>query len=486
MGTKRTSKSSTAAAADLADLQLACCVASLCADPPTTAVLWNGLRGHISQRRDAFADLMWHGHETGVILAVDPDDGAVIVANPVPDTVMRRDDIEWMAGRVKVDDPGLLAKAQRIAKTIMRVPKAREIRERQDEILRHLAPHRAVSVSDLMTKLGLSSQTRRRMLQRDLLDLERNELAIRTPDNEWRAVRDELAENLARMALATAMETLEQIYRDVLPADIQRSMQELKKRSKKAIKALPKDDPRARWFNAMRIARATHPLGRQRILPDVRLGIERAILEQRKIRLTWHHYYGPEGIETRSTTGTVSHILLHLPGEAEIVFWADDPKLRDWYPLPRLGMELIDHVELLDEDAESTAGYEPSLEPPSGLIMEYPREPHGLGVVVRMTKNSFLRLSDRMIAEQWKVITRHDDGDVTVSIDARADIPLDEFLKQPGVVAVRPKWLGFFRRGQIMDDKKLMDRSYPEYLHYEKLDEEAEAREKAEREVSGE
>ena len=468
--------------AEILDLIIA--VVGVSEDPPTSLQLWDALRGHLSLGRDRFMSLLWELHEQGILQAFDPEDASARSRKPVSSEARLRTDLEWEARVGLKECAAVEEKAERIASSMTRVPKAEQILERQTEILRYLSDGEPTSVTSLMEQLGWSGPNDRRKLQRDLLDMQRKGQAVRTADDKWKAEREKVSEKVASMALATAMDLLEQVYGDLVPDGIQASLRTVKERALKLANTLPMDDPRVRWMKAMRIASMAHPFDRQLIRPGVRKGIEDAIIQQRKVRLTrhrWNSYLRSEnreaqdgevvtvnigGRESLIETGSISHVLLYLPGQARIDFWNDEEE--SWV---RIGLEEIDQVEVLEEAAAWRRGYEPALIDPSELRI-WPEDDSGVGVVVRLTPEAFDRFSDRMISLHWHVLTEHDDGDVTVSIDTIADIPLWRFLNQTGVVAVRPDLLFWGRHGGLRADQRLVERARPEYLRYKKENEE--------------
>ena len=464
--------------AEILDLIIA--VVGVSEDPPTSLQLWDALRGHLSLGRDRFMSLLWELHEQGILQAFDPEDASARSRKPVSSEARLRTDLEWEARVGLKECAAVEEKAERIASSMTRVPKAEQILERQTEILRYLSDGEPTSVTSLMEQLGWSGPNDRRKLQRDLLDMQRKGQAVRTADDKWKAEREKVSEKVASMALATAMDLLEQVYGDLVPDGIQASLRTVKERALKLANTLPMDDPRVRWMKAMRIASMTHPLDQQVIRPGVREGIEDAIVQQRKVRLTrhrWNSYLRSESRETQDgevvtvgvggresfvSKGSISHVLLYLPGQARIDFWDDEREGGE-----RIGLDEIDQVEILEEAAAWRRGYEPALTEPSELRI-WPDDDEGPGVVARLTAEAFDHFSDRKISRHWHVVTEHDNGDVTVSIDTTADVPLDKFLKQPGVVTVRPEMLFMSRLGGLRADRQLLDRAHPEYLHYQK------------------
>ena len=141
--------------AEILDLIIA--VVGVSEDPPTSLQLWDALRGHLSLGRDRFMSLLWELHEQGILQAFDPEDASARSRKPVSSEARLRTDLEWEARVGLKECAAVEEKAERIASSMTRVPKAEQILERQTEILQLIAD--GLGTKQVARELGITHKT---------------------------------------------------------------------------------------------------------------------------------------------------------------------------------------------------------------------------------------------------------------------------------------------------------------------------------------
>lgn len=192
------------------------------------------------------------------------------------------------------------------------------------ELLGHLAPLLKVSTRHIERELKTLVEEGQVEKDRDcwrVLDLD-----------EFDRLSSEYAACLVTKMAATTLDY-------ALPADVQKQIRRFVTRSVSRLSSAFLNHPARRWQEALKIIPASSHLDIPFVNPDVRDGVEQAILERRQVILK----YSPEV----SYRASISHLLLRLPNSATILAWepgSDHPQPITHHLVELEGVELLDEV----------------------------------------------------------------------------------------------------------------------------------------------
>lgn len=408
-------------------------------DPMQTKELWSLQKGVTK----------WSLASTGVILQKLEQERLAI-----------HEDSGWIVGPAfdSKDDAKAAELAIELIKNYDRPRIVEKVTDRHDAIVNLIASRgsQPASAPDLFSRLQNSYQNLR-TLQRDLVELEKRGLVSRNDDG-WVAgpeLRDERFEDRAR---AAALRLLAGSFESAVPAEIQKSLRQPLAQARKKLDALPPEDPRNRWLEAIRIVPGQHELDDPVIHPDIKDVVEDAILQRTKIRVVGRNSLAFDTTREFDVIGSISHYLLEMPARPAIVLWPDGMNK----PI-RVRLQDIDRVEPVNTVASWPSGYEPKLKQDGMGFDSGDFASHGgeSKIVLRVSESALERLSHKRIGGRLKVDHADVDGWTIVSFRANGNVPLYEYLKSlKDVVILRPFW--FWKFAQL--DHRNALRNYEQSL----------------------
>ena len=214
--------------------------------------------------------------------------------------------------------------------------------ERRQRILEAIATWggRGPTTGELLVNLAPVLRVTTRQIARELKTLV-EEGQVEKDRDCWRVLDldefDRLSSEYAA-CLVTKMAATTLDY--ALPSDVQKQIRRFVTRSVARLSSAFLNHPARRWQEALKIIPASSHLDIPFVNPDVRDGVEQAILERRQVILK----YSPEV----SYRASISHLLLRLPNSATILAWEPGSD----HPLPiRHHLVELEGIELLDEAA---------------------------------------------------------------------------------------------------------------------------------------
>jgi hypothetical protein len=215
-----------------------------------------------------------------------------------------------------------------------------EIAERHQRILETVetwggkGPRTKELLDELERQFGISQRNIQRDLKQltDIAQLEKREDHWRIADVvEYERMSNEYAACLITKLAATTLDY-------ALPNVVKTQIRAFITKSERRLETAFRNHPARRWHDALRIVPATSHLNVQKINPDVRIAVEQAIIERRKVIL---HYQPKQSVKV-----SISHLILRLPNSATLVTWNPDHPCSVVFELVDL-----DSVEVLEESA---------------------------------------------------------------------------------------------------------------------------------------
>ena len=358
----------------------------------------------------------------------------------------RCDGIGWAVGLAfnPVDESNAADVAHQLIESYDKPRIVEKVAVRHDAIAEALAVRgrNPVSASELFYQLQGVSHQSLRMLQRDLVEMEKRGLTSRNDDG-WMAGPELQDDRFESRAHAAAFKLLVSTFESAIPAEIQKSIKNELAKARKKLDSLSPEDPRNRWLEGIRIVPSHYELDEPIVDPDVKDLVEEAILNKKKIRLTGRYSVGAFDITSEfSSIGSISHYLLEFPGRPAVDFW---PVEKD-QPI-RIRLEEIESAEPVNEAAFWPPGYEPVLIS-GGMTFTSKESKANNGkslIVLRVSDDAMGQLKNRQLGRLWKVESAGSDGWTIVSFRARANIPLYQYLRNlSGVVVLHPFWFWKF------------------------------------------
>lgn len=365
------------------------------------------------------------------------------------------EDAGWIVGPAfdSKEDPKAAELARMLVENYDKPRIVEKVTDRHDAIISLIVSRgsQPASAPELFGQLQNSYQNLR-TLQRDLVELEKRGLLSRSDDG-WVAgldLRDDRFEDRAR---AAALRLLAGSFESAVPAEIQRSLRQPLAQAKRKLDALPPEDQRNRWLEAIRIVPGQHELDDPVIHPDIKDAVEDAILKRIKIRVVGRHSLAFNTSPEIDLLGSISHYLLEMPARPAIVLWPDGMNK----PI-RVRLQDIDRVELVDTVASWPSGYEPKLKQDGMGFDSGDFASHGgeSKIVLRVSESAMQQLNRKRIGGRLNLDSVEGDGWTIVSFRAKANVPLYEYLKSlKGVVILRPSW--FWKFAQLDHRHALRD-----------------------------
>lgn len=304
-------------------------------------------------------------------------------------------------------DPAAQNRAEKHLRAMQQAPLAQRVQERDEAILALLTSNGRVPLTTalLWENLGGNSHSSLRMLQRDLARLEQQLLIIRQDDG-WVAAPRLEPKHFEDRAGAVALNILLTQFKAAIPREIAASLEPILERARRRISALPTEDPRIRWLEAMRLAPGYLPEDSPLIKPEIVQVIEKAILTRTRVWLRYSES-SPHGAPDRwEGEVSISHYLLQAPAQPSIVCWEQEGGRGH-----RIALHDIEDVSLRTGRAQWREDYEPVFFPPQ-IRMRFgdASANDGLTKVVLLVGERTLRnLQRRQIGQGLKFIPHDSD-----------------------------------------------------------------------------
>lgn len=304
-------------------------------------------------------------------------------------------------------DPAAQRRAEKHLGALQQTPLAQRVQERDEAILALLTSNGRVPLTTalLWENLGGNSHSSLRMLQRNLARLEQQLLIVRQ-DHGWVAAPRLEPKHFEDRAAAVALNILLTQFKAAIPKDIVASLEPILERARKRIGALPTDDPRIRWLEAMRLAPGYPPQDSPLIKPQIAEVIERAILTRTRVWLRYSES-SPHGTPDRwDGEVSISHYILQVPAHPAIVCWEKESGRAH-----RIHIHDIEEISLCTGRAHWPEDYEPNMFPPL-IRMRFGDADANQGltkVVLLVGERTLRRLQRRMIGQGLKAIPHEPD-----------------------------------------------------------------------------
>lgn len=305
-------------------------------------------------------------------------------------------------------DPDTREAANRQIEAEERQPLHHRVQERDEAILALLTSNGRVALptARIWRQLRGNSHSTLRMLQRDLVRLEKQMLILRQDDGWVPAPRLE-PKHFEDRAGAVALNILLSQFRSAIPREIVESLEPILERAKRRISALPTEDPRIRWLEALRLAPGYLPEDSPLIQPEILGIIEQAILTRSRVWLRYSES-SPYGLPDQwEGEVSISHYFLQMPAKPSIVCWEEGSGRAH-----HIQAHDIEEIRLLGERAHWPDDGEPDIFPPLMTMRFGDADTHeGLTKVVLLVGERTMRsLKRRLIGRGMEILPHEPDN----------------------------------------------------------------------------
>ena len=169
---------------------------------------------------------------------------------------------------------------------------------------------------------------------------------------------------LDTLAANMALRTVFNWFSWAIPEELQKDLKFARDRAERRLKKLRADTPAIRWLGALDFQLPYHPFESPMIDEDVRSTIEKAIIDRKKLRLS----YSIGNDETIAIV-SVSRLIITLPDRPAVEIWKDDEENDSWLdggpPSYRIPLEWIIKAELTEVSARWPGDFKSRIEAPS-------------------------------------------------------------------------------------------------------------------------